>query len=236
MAEGLSRRSNATGFLLKFGGALALLALFAFGLLWLAQSYIKARVDPDPVTIATASIAGLREQNRLSAFQASYVAVVTSKQTRLGLTAERTIVMPGTVDYSVDLSKLTRKNLVWDGAARTLGITLPPVEVSPPRINLSAIREFGQGGILSAFTDAGTQLDEVNRAAGQKELMRQAMQPAPIKLARDATRRAVEQSFALPLKAAGVDATVRVRFAGEEPNDEIWDMSAPVPGVNYNGR
>lgn len=234
MAEDLTRKGNATRFLVKFGGALALLALFAFGMLWMAQSYIKARVDPDPVTIATASIAGLREQNRLSAFQASYVAVVTSKQSRLGFTAERTIVMPGTVDYSVDLSKLTRKSVVWDKRTRTLGVTLPPVEVSQPRINLSAIREFGQGGILSTFTDAGNQLDEVNRAAGQKELVSQAMQPAPLKLARDATRRAVEQSFSLPLKAAGVDATVRVRFAGEEGNDEVWDMSAPVPGVNYN--
>jgi hypothetical protein len=234
VAEDLNRKTNPTGFLVKFGGALVLLALFAFGLLWMAQSYIKARVDPDPVTIATASIAGLREQNRLSAFQASYVAVVTSKQTRLGFTAERTIVMPGTVDYSVDLSKLTNKSVVWDKKTRTLGVTLPPVEVSPPRINLSAIREFGQSGVLSTFTDAGKQLDEVNRAAGQKELVHQAMQPAPLKLARDATRRAVEQSFSLPLKAAGVDATVKVRFAGEEGSDEVWDMSAPVPGVNYN--
>ena len=54
-----------------------------------------------------------------------------------------------------------------------------------------------------------------------------------MKLARDATRRAVEQSFALPLKAAGLDATVRVRFAGEGQNDEIWDMSKPLEGVNY---
>lgn len=236
MAEGVTRKSNVTAFLIKFGGVLAMLALFAFGMLWMAQSYIKARVDPDPVTIATASVAGLREQNRLSAFQASYVAVVTSKQTRLGLTAERTVVMPGSVDYSVDLSKLTRKNVVWDARTRTLGVTLPPVEVSPPRINLSAIREFGQSGILSTFTDAGDQLDEVNRAAGQKELVRQAMQPQPLKLARDATRRAVEQSFSLPLKAAGIDAKVRVRFAGEDANDEVWDMSTPLPGVDYSKR
>lgn len=236
MAQDVTAKGNPTGFLIKLGGALALLALFAFGMLWMAQTYIKARVDPDPVSIATASVAGLREQNRLSAFQASYVAVVTSTQTRLGLTAERTIVMPGTVDYSVDLSKLTRKSLRWDARTRTLGVTLPPVEVSPPRINLSAIREFGQSGILSTFTDAGAQLDAVNRERGQKELISQAMQPAPLKLAREATRRAVEQSFALPLRAAGVDATVKVIFAGEEPNDEVWDMSARVPGVNYNGR
>jgi hypothetical protein len=230
------RDGSATRFLIKAGGLLVMLALFVFGGLWFVQSYIKARVDPDPVTIASASVAGLREQNRLSAFQASYVAVVTSTQSRLGLTAQRTIIMPGTVDYSVDMSKLTQRNVVWDAKSKTLGVTLPPVEVSPPRINLSAIREYGETGILTTFTSAGEQLDEVNRAAGQKELVSQAMQPQPLKLARDATRRAVEQSFAMPLKAAGIDATVRVRFAGEGQNDETWDMSVPIDGVNYNKR
>ena len=228
-----ARDGSATRFLVKVAGTLALLALFAFGGLWFVQGWVKARVDPDPVTIATASIHGLREQNKLSAFQASYVAVVTSTQTRLGLSTERTLIMPGTVDYEVDLSKLGPKDVVWDAKSRTLGVTLPAVMPSAPRININAIRAYGQNGLLGALTDAPGQLDDLNRAAGQKELMSQAIQPGPMKLARDATRRAVEQSFALPLKAAGLDATVRVRFADEKTSDEIWDTSTPLPGVNY---
>jgi hypothetical protein len=235
MAEGMkhTRDGSATRFLIKFGGALALIALFFAGGLWVVQSYIKARVDPDPVTIATASIQGLREQNKLSAFQASYVAVVTSTQSRFGLSTERTLIMPGTVDYEVDLSKLTQRDVVWDGKSKTLGVTLPQPMPSPPRINVNAIRTYGHNGVLGTFTDVGSQLDDTNKAAAQKELTSQALQPEPMKLARDATRRAVEQSFALPLKAAGLDATVRVRFAGEGQNDEIWDMSKPLDGVNY---
>lgn len=235
MAEDLkhSRKGAATSFLIKFGGALALIALFFAGGLWVVQSYITARVDPDPVTIATASIQGLREQNKLSAFQASYVAVVTSTQSRFGLSTERTLIMPGTVDYEVDLSKLTRRDVVWDAKSKTLGVTLPQPMPSAPRININAIKTYGRDGVLGTFTDVGSQLDTTNRVAAQKELASQALQPEPMKLARDATRRAVEQSFALPLKAAGLDATVRVRFAGEGRNDEIWDMSKPLDGVTY---
>ncbi|MBW8841299.1 MAG: DUF4230 domain-containing protein [Sphingomonadales bacterium] len=228
-----SRNGAATSFLIKFGGALALIALFFAGGLWVVQSYIKARVDPDPVMIATASVQGLREQNKLSAFQASYVAVVTSTQSRFGLSTERTLIMPGTVDYEVDLSKLAQRDVVWDAKSKTLGVTLPQPMPSPPRININAIRTYGHNGVLGALTDVGSQLDDANKAAAQKELTSQALQPEPMKLARDATRRAVEQSFALPLKAAGLDATVRVRFAGEGQNDEIWDMSKPLDGVTY---
>jgi len=227
------KSGDAANFLVKVAGGLAIVTLFLLGGLWFVSAFIKAKVDPSPVTIASASVQGLREQNKLSAFQASFVAVMTSKQSRLGLSTERTLIMPGAVDYSVDLSRLTKRDVVWNAASRTLGVTLPPVAVSAPRIDLGAIKVYGQTGILGAFTDAGKQLDDLNRVAAQKELTRQALQPTPVRLARDATRRAVEQSFALPLKAAGIDATVRVRFADEGTKDEVWDMSKPIDGVDY---
>src|SRR3546814_3730619 len=86
----------------------------ALGLMWAAQSYVGKKLSPDPVTIANSSLQGLQEQNRLSAFAARYVAVVTSKQSRLGLTAEKTMIMPGMVRYEVDLGKLTQRDVTWD--------------------------------------------------------------------------------------------------------------------------
>src|SRR3546814_2357921 len=81
------RRAGIGGFLVKFAGAIAILIVVALGLMWAAQSYVGKKLSPDPVTIANSSLQGLQEQNRLSAFAARYVAVVTSKQSRLGLTA-----------------------------------------------------------------------------------------------------------------------------------------------------
>lgn len=174
---------------------------------------------PDPETIAAASLQSVREQARLTPFAARFVAVVTSTQKRFGLTAEKTLIMPGTVRYELDLARLRQRDLAWDEATRTLAISLPGLEISAPEIDLGEIREYGGGGILTALTDAEKALEASNRQAAQAELKRQALQPVPMRLARDAARRAVERSFAMPLKAAGIDANVTVRFRDEPGRD-----------------
>jgi hypothetical protein len=232
---GVTERTGGGG-----SGCLKLIGAFLAGVLvlglaiWAAGDYLKQRfLAPDPVTVAQASLQGLREQNRLSTFAARYVAVVTSKQTRLGLTAQKTLIMPGDVRYEVDLSRLGQKDLRWDAASKRLSIVLPPVEVVGPDVDVDNIREYGEGGIVMALTDAEAKLDAANRKAGQAELVRQARQATPMRLAREATRRAVERSFAMPLRAVGLDATVQVRFA-DERNDEVWDMSRRPEDVIAN--
>ncbi len=220
-------------FLGKFAGALALIALFIAGGFWALGHYVGRQfASPDPVTVANASLEGLREQNRLSAFAASFVSVTTSTQSQFGLSTRKTLIMPGMVRYEVDLAKLQQKDVTWDAGTRTLGVTLPPIEVSAPQIDLNRMREYGDGGILSTFTDADSKLEAANRRAGQEELVRQAHDPMPIGLARDATRRAIERSFSMPLKATGMDVTVKVRFADEpKDNSEIWDTTRSLDQV-----
>jgi Protein of unknown function (DUF4230) len=211
-----------------FAAGVALLvgaALFVLG-------RAERTLSPKPETIAAASLQGLREQNKLSAFAARFVAVVTSTQTRFGLSAKKTLIMPGAVQYQVDLSKLTPNDVRWDAATKTLTVTLPPVQVSPPEIDMKAIREYDSGGILMALTDAETGLDTANRAAAQAELTKQAQESVTMKLATESTRRAVSSTFAMPLKAAGVEAKVVVRFAGEgNGNREVVDGSTPVSEI-----
>ena len=223
-------------FIGKFAAALALIALFVLGLVWGIGALVEHKLaGPDPVTIASGSLQGLREQNRLSAFAARFVAVSTSTQSQFGLQAKKTLIMPGLVEYRVDLAKLTARDVTWDAKSKTLGVVLPPVEASQPQIDLTQIREYGEGGILSAITDADAKLEAVNRAAGQAELVRQAREPVPMKLARDATRRAVERSFAMPLRAAGLSATVKVRFADEaRDSSEVWDATKSIAEVLGN--
>ena len=220
-------------FIGKFAAALLLIGIFIAAGFWALGYYVSGKMkSPDPVTIASASLQGLREQNRLSAFAARFVAVSTSTQSQFGLSTKKTLIMPGMVNYEVDLAKLQQKDVTWDAGTRTLGVTLPPIEVSQPQIDLTQMREYGDGGILSTFTDADAKLQDANRRAGQQELVRQAHEPVPINLARDATRRAVERSFAMPLTAAGMDVTVKVRFADEpKDNSEIWDSSRSLDQV-----
>jgi hypothetical protein len=215
--------------------ALGIALLLAIGAgFWFLSDTVKNQFrGPDPVTVAQASLQGLREQNRLATFAARYVAVVTSKQSRLGLTAQKTLIMPGMVRYEVDLAKLQQKSLSWDAETNRLTILLPPLEVIGPDVDLDGIREYSEGGILMRFTDVETQLDAANRKEGQQELIRQARAAAPMKLARDATRRAIERSFAMPLKAAGLDARVSVYFPDERLTED-WDRSRSPEDVVAN--
>ena len=206
-------------------GVLIAFALIAGGLALFGARLVQRVWSPDPETIASASLAGLKAENRLTALVANYVAVVTSTQHRFGLSAQRTLIMPGRVRYEVDLGRLKAGDLAWHGQAHTLDVVLPPLMLEGPDVDPARMRAYDAGGLLLHFTDSGDMLDSANRKAAQTELLRQAREPVPMTIARDAARRAVEQSFALPLKAAGLDPHVRVRFA-DEP-----DFPKPTPFV-----
>ena len=192
---------------------IAILAVLALALFlgWRAWEGWQTRHDPE--TVVAASLQGLQEQNVLVPFTARYVAVVTSTQSRMGLSAKKTLIMPGTVRYEVDLGKLRQLDLDWDAATGALTVTLPPLRLAGPEIDIDAISEFRDGVILLTLTDAEQLLDTANRKAAQDELIKQARGDTPMRLAQGAARAAIEQSFAMPLKAAGIDAKVTARFA-----------------------
>ena len=186
---------------------------------------------PNPKSIATASLESMRAQNRLIAFVARYVSVVSTEESRLGglLTSERTLVLPGDVRYELDLSKLQPNDVSWDKSSHTLRVQLPEIEVAGPDVDINAAREFGQGGVLSSLTNAKEQLDQANRAKAVADLRNQAQGAVPMRLAHQAAREAIERSFAMPLQAAGFkDARVVARFPTEGDDQASYiDLSTP---------
>lgn len=192
---------------------LAAAALLALAAWWAFSAWQDWQRGYDPETVVAASLQGLQEQNVLVPFTARYVAVVTSTQSRLGLSAKKTMIMPGTVRYELDLGKLKQSDLDWDTATNALTVTLPPLRLAGPEIDIDAISEYRDGEILLTLTDAERTLDAANRKRAQEELIAQAKGATPMRLAQGAARTAVEQSFAMPLKAAGIDAKVTARFA-----------------------
>jgi uncharacterized protein DUF4230 len=135
--------------------------------------------------------------------------------------------MPGTVRYSVDMTRFRRRSIAWDEATRTLSVTLPPLEIAGPEIDLNQVQEYSEGGILMALTDAERTLDQANRRTAQDELMRQARERTPMHLARSAAMRSVARSFALPLRAAGIEASVAVRFVDPAGREEAFFLDRP---------
>jgi hypothetical protein len=205
----------------------ALLALLVGGGLGLLLRPAATAPGPDPMALADATLLSVREQGRTTLFTARFVAVVTSSETRLGLTARKTLIMPGEIRYGVDLARLRHEHLAWDAATRTLTVTLPPLEIAGPRIDLNQVQEYREGGILMALTNAEATLDETNRRRAQQELIRQAREIAPMGEARDAAMRVVARSFAMPLRAAGIDASVAVRFVSPSGREDASYLDRP---------
>jgi hypothetical protein len=184
---------------------------------------------PKAETIASASLQSMRAQNRLIAFVARYVSVTSSKTSRFGFSAERTLILPGDVRYELDLSKLRPEDVSWNGSTHTLSVNLPEIEIAGPDVDLNAAREYGEGGVLSALTNADQGLDQANRAAAVADLRKQASADVPMHLARQAARSAVERSFGMPLVAAGFkEVKVVARFPTEGSGDASYlDLSTP---------
>lgn len=211
----------------------AIIVALVLGVLLGMASGIADRIfgGPDPKTIASTSLESMRAQNRLIAFVARYVSVVSSEQQRLGglVSSERTLVLPGDVRYELDLAKLNPEDVTWDSSTNTLRVRLPEIEVAGPEVDLNAAREYGEGGVLSTLTNADQQLDQTNRAKAISDLRKQASAEVPMRLARQAARQAVERSFSMPLLAAGFkDAKVVARFPTEGTDDASYlDLSTP---------
>lgn len=186
--------------------AIAGLAVIAAGLLWLAAH----RLNPPVESVVATSLESLRAQNRLTAFAARFVTAATSSKSQMLLSAQKTLIIPATVRYEIDLAKLEPGDLTWDAKATTLRIMLPPVELAGPEFDLGQTREYESGMMLLALTDAEKRLDAENRAKAKADILAQAQADPMIRMAREASARAVERSFAMPLAAAGIEAKVTV--------------------------
>jgi hypothetical protein len=176
-------------------------------------TYLQRKVDPPVQTIVASSLQSLREQNRLSAFAARFVTVVTSSKAQLGLSAEKTLIIPAMVRYEVDLSKLHQEDVHWNGEKNILQVTLPPVEMAGPEFDLPATREYRSGTLLMTLTNVEQLLDAQNRKKAQADVLEQARSDQMLALAEAATARAVASNFGMPLNAAGIKAGVAVSFA-----------------------
>jgi hypothetical protein len=207
--------------------AAAFVLLLAGAALGLAFAPRAEAPPADPKAIATATLLSVRDQGRLVPFSASFVATASASESHLGLTARKTLILPGSVRYGLDLSRLRRSSLAWDESTRTLTVTLPPLELSGPKIDLNQIREQKEGSLVMALADSEKALDSENRRAAQEDLMRQARAPEPMRLARDAAMRDVARSFAMPLRAAGIEASVAVRFLDPSGREEAAFLDRP---------
>jgi hypothetical protein len=205
----------------------ALLLGLAAGLLLRPHPAKPEAAKRDARGVADAALLALRDEGRIVAYSARYVAVATARDSKLGLTATKTLTLPGTVRYGLDLTRLRRTDLAWDAPTRTLTVTLPPLELAGPVVEAAEAREQSEGGFVMALSGSEKTLDEANRKAAADDLLRQARAPAALAAARAAAMRLVASAFAMPLRASGVDASVAVRFVDPAGREEAAFLDRP---------
>ena len=158
------------------------LLLPALGLLLLG---VRARLSrfgpppapprPDPEAIAAAALLSVRDQGRLVPFSARFV---------VGREREREPSRPHRPqDFDHARNRPLRSRPQPGCAARASPgtrragrstVTLPPLELSGPEIDLNQVQEYSEGGLVMALAGSEKALDRANRRSAQDELMRQA--------------------------------------------------------------
>jgi hypothetical protein len=147
------------------------------------------------------------------------------------LASSQTMTAPFTVDYFVDLSKVSPRDFAWDPQARKLVIEAPDPAPAQPNIDEGSARITQTGLFISR--GAALQLARKSTRAMTARAAKEAQEPANMQKAREAAREALRKNALAPLQAAGVDVTeVEVRFRSEgRANDDVWDYTTRIEDV-----
>jgi hypothetical protein len=147
------------------------------------------------------------------------------------LTSDQVIKAPYSVDYFVDLSRLSLQNYIWNPKSRTLSIRVPEVTVAPANVDESKMMVRRRGlFITSAAFDA---MSRISSAQAVKVAQAAAAKPENLNKARDNARVALAALLRAPLSAAGIrNVNIVVRFPtdGDRANQR-WDESKSLASV-----
>lgn len=188
----------------------------------------------EKVDVVGTMIAGFQKQNSLTVFSAQVATVNTLTRKRaFGLLSSRqTAIIPATVEYRLDQSRMTPDRFRWNGDTQTMTLTLPGLTIAPPNLDGTRAQYFRDGlPVTGAMRDA---MANASMAAARREAVREASSAMLQQLARSAAREAMAQNLLLPLRAAGFGrAKVTVRFADEPGGSDpsYLDASRPIRDV-----
>lgn len=167
----------------------------------------------DTRKVLSATIESLKSESRLVSY--SYVGtqnVSIDRSYWYLFNGQQQLIVPATVSYFIDLSKLNESSTTFDESTNTVTVTLPKlmltVEFDPRR---ATIINSGMPTLNDSVVQALTQL---NYDTARKSAIKQGQQTELVKSAKDRTKENIERLFRVPLQAAGkVGVKVVVSFA-----------------------
>lgn len=152
------------------------------------------------------------------------------------LKSDQVVKMPYSVDYFIDLSGLSARDLEWDEMRRTLIVNAPDVTPDKPNVD-EARRTLVRTSGLFVTRAAGEELSRKISAHAQARAAASARSPERMAQAREYGRAAVGKVMGAPLAAMGFgDARVIVTFPSERRSQDQWDVTTPINEVLANRR
>ncbi|WP_305098054.1 DUF4230 domain-containing protein [Croceibacterium aestuarii] len=214
-AEPRPQREHSLARVQRVPWLIAIVLLAAVGFLTWKAYFERAEGDP----VASAMLA-FEKQNALTVFASRFEVVAESTDERgvLGvpiLKAHQAMIVPATVEYRVDLSRVGRDRMTWDDGSDTFAIKLPPLQTTVPNLDEKSARLFTDGNFVIGA--AAQDMLKNNSAQAERKASEFARNPEMLAMARKAAKDAVRQNLAIPLQVAGYgDVTVNVTFDGEK--------------------
>ena len=187
----------------------------------------------DRIAMSQIVTATFAKQSALKVGTLTGTVQATAADARMGglLTSDSLMRAPYAVDYTVDLSKLTLADYIWDAKTGTLTMRAPDVVVGAPNIDEGQMTVQRRGIFITR--DA---FDAMSRTASRRAATiaaDKARSPEMIAKARDNARAALASLLAAPLAAAGKSGvTITVRFPVDSmKSNERWDESRTLAQV-----
>lgn len=204
---------------------------------WRAAYTVSRRDDGQAISqVVTATFSGATAL-KVATLSGTAQGVASDSRGFGFLNSDRVMKAPYTVDYFVDLSGVSARQMIWDEAGQTLVIKVPDVTVAPVNVDESRPTLVETRGIfVTRKASEKLALDASRQAEAQAQT--KALSPVYMGKARDSARQKLAQLLAAPLKAKGVPVKqVRIVFPSDKPKSgEQWDVSRSIEEVLNDSR
>lgn len=157
----------------------------------------------DTTKVLATTVESLRDERRMLVFSYKGTAKVQAERSVWWLFGGRQeLIVPGVVNYYVDLSDLTLGDVSFNETAKIVTVRLPKVtlgDIAFQPENATTIN----GGILTWDDDKVEALRKLNYRNARRAMVAQAQQPGLLNAARRQARSNITGLFEIPLRIAG---------------------------------
>lgn len=160
-------------------------------------------LQTDTKRVLSATVESLRNENKMLVFSYRGSAHVRLDRTRFWVFgASQELIVPGSVTYYLDLSKLSLADITYDEKAKLVRVKLPPVVMGDIAFQPEQATAIN-GGVLTYSQAQVDELLKANYATARRAMTAQAQGPAFVEAARRQAVANVQTYFEVPLRIVG---------------------------------